>query len=237
MKRNCGAFSLIKSQTSVPRFTRKVISEMRDQLLTMNLDKECLVSTGSVHEKRERLIEHFYPTTLNDDTAGTTLHFAAVERTAPLSYTIDNVKGVMVEQLRNVSHLLGLPILNDETNQKWSKPILRDKLIAFIQAQDPNTNFDENLNENSDSSQNILEDDVVPWFLNLPRTGGVIKKIPKASREHHSRTCCELLERVTVVGDKKSWEQPRAFLANPKRGSKKNYITCHRHKQKVGPVQ
>ena len=53
---------------SVPRFTRKDINEMRDQLLTMNLDKECLPSSGSPEEKRDRLMGHFYPATLNVDT-------------------------------------------------------------------------------------------------------------------------------------------------------------------------
>ena len=41
---------------------------MMDQLLTMNLEKECLLSTGSVTERRERLMKHFYPTTHRDDT-------------------------------------------------------------------------------------------------------------------------------------------------------------------------
>ena len=49
---------------SFPRFTRKDINEMRDQLLTMNLDEECLPSSGSPEEKRNRLMEHFYPATL-----------------------------------------------------------------------------------------------------------------------------------------------------------------------------
>jgi hypothetical protein len=54
--------------TSVPRLTRNAINEMRDQLLTMNLDKEFLLTTGSPAEKKEGLLKHFYPTTLRDDT-------------------------------------------------------------------------------------------------------------------------------------------------------------------------
>ena len=54
--------------TSVPRLTRKAINEMRDQLLTMNLNQEGLLSTGSPEIMRSRLMEHFYPTPLNDET-------------------------------------------------------------------------------------------------------------------------------------------------------------------------
>ena len=54
--------------TSIPRFTRKDINNMKDQILTMNLDAERLPSTGTPKEKRDRLMEHFYPATLNVDT-------------------------------------------------------------------------------------------------------------------------------------------------------------------------
>ena len=299
----------MSSTPAVPRFTRKDINGMQDQLISMNLEKEGLDCTGKVKEMRKRLLDHFYPTSHSEvinpgsDPGFTPLHDAAPEDTnltsdpgftplhvaapldtnpasdssiaplhdaasvdtypasdsgftplhdaaqiveiqrerkdeninptndrgvtplhqAPFPYTVDHIKGFMVEQLQNISLEVGLPILNEETNQKFSKPILREKLIAFIQTHNQDTNLNAN---HPESSQNILEEEMETWFLNLPRTGGVIKKIPKASRPHCSRTYCELLESLTVVGDKKSWERwfefTRACLANPKRGGKKN---------------
>ena len=122
-------------------------------------------------------MELFYPTS---NSGGTPLHHAAyMEEIQPessnnptsdsgvtppyqaaaalLPYTVDHVKGLMVGQLRNISLQLRIPILNEETNQKLSKPILREKLIAFIQAQDHNINLEQNLNGNPDSSQNISD--------------------------------------------------------------------------------
>jgi hypothetical protein len=196
---------------AVPRFSRKDINGMQDQLVSMNLEKEGLDFTGKGKEMRKRLLEHFYPTSHSDviypgsDPGSTPLHDAApVDKNlasdpgftplhvaapvdinpasypgitplhdavsvdtnpandsgftplhdaaqkveiqperkdeninptndrgvtplhqAPFPYTVDHIKGFMVEQLRNISLELGLPILNEETNQKFSKPILR----------------------------------------------------------------------------------------------------------------
>ena len=227
------------------KFTRQDIKKMQEQLLTYNLGKECLSMTGSFKEKQQRLMEFFYPPSVPgvaSDSRLTPLHHAASVESlqqegkinpisdngvtplhqaaaAPVPYTVDHIKGFLVEQLRNISMELGLPIVNEETNQRLGKPILREKLIAYIQAQEQNVNTIPVL------SQNITEEEV-PWFLNLPRTRGVIKKIPKASRAHCARTYTEIIEGVTVVGDKKSWEKWYEFtgacLANPKRGGKKN---------------
>ena len=260
---------------AVPRFSRKDIIDMQDQLVSMNLEKEGLDFTGKGREMRRRLLEHFYPTSHFDviypgsDPGSTPLHDAApVDKNlasdpgftplhvaapvdinpasnsgitplhdavtvdinpasgsgvtplhkAPIPYTVDHIKGFMVEQLRNISLELGLPILNEETNLKLSKPILREKLIAFIQAQDQNTN----LNESPDPSQNIPDND--PWFLSLPRTGAVIQRVPKASRLPGSRSFGEVLDRVTVLNTKEAWENlyefARLVLAKPPRAGK-----------------
>ena len=68
---------------AVPRFSRKDIIDMQDQLLSMNLEKEGLDFTGKGKEMRKRLLEHFYPTSLSDviypgsDPGSTPLHDAA----------------------------------------------------------------------------------------------------------------------------------------------------------------
>ena len=45
-----------------PKFTRQEINKIKDHLLTMNLDKESVDSTGSFDEKCTSLMELFYPT-------------------------------------------------------------------------------------------------------------------------------------------------------------------------------
>ena len=68
---------------AVPRFSRKDIIDMQDQLVSMNLEKEGLDFTGKGKEMRKRLLEHFYPTSLSDviypgsDPGSTPLHDAA----------------------------------------------------------------------------------------------------------------------------------------------------------------
>ena len=98
---------------SVPRFTRKDINEMRDQLLTMNLDKECLPSTGGVIEKRKRLMEHFYPTTPSDVT-GPSSQYAAeqgpnVNLSASTNYSRTQINSLPVGPLKVALAALGLP--------------------------------------------------------------------------------------------------------------------------------
>ena len=141
---------------------------------------------------------------------------------APVLYKVDDIKCFLVDQLRNISLELGLPILDEETNQKLSKPILREKLIAFIQSQDPV--LEENLNANPDSYQNVPE--IEPWFSSLPKTGAVILRVPKASRLPGSRSFCEALDRVTALNTKEPWEKlfefARAVLAKPPRAGKNN---------------
>ena len=60
--------------SAIPKYTKDDINIMRDQMLTMNLDKECLHSSGSPEEKRDRLMGHFYPVTLGVDTGPSQCH-------------------------------------------------------------------------------------------------------------------------------------------------------------------
>ena len=53
--------SPMEDPTQIPKFTRQDIKKMKDQLLTLNLGKLCLDTTGSVNEKRQRLMDLFYP--------------------------------------------------------------------------------------------------------------------------------------------------------------------------------
>ena len=91
--------------TPVPRFTRSAINEMMDQLLTMNLDKEHLLSTGSVTERRERLMHHFYPTTHSDATLPTQPKMCAKPK-----YTRSEINIMRVGLLKSELAALNLPV-------------------------------------------------------------------------------------------------------------------------------
>ena len=66
--------SPMEDPTQIPKFTRQDIKKMKDQLLTLNLGKLCLDTTGSVNEKRQRLMDLFYP---KNDSGVTEFHHAA----------------------------------------------------------------------------------------------------------------------------------------------------------------
>ena len=66
--------SPMEDSTQIPKFTRQDIKKMKDQLLTLNLGKLCLDTTGSVNEKRQRLMDLFYP---KNDSGVTEFHHAA----------------------------------------------------------------------------------------------------------------------------------------------------------------
>ena len=75
----------------IPRYTKDEIKIMKDHLLTMNLNNECLLSTGSESEKRERLFKHFYP---SDNTGPN------VNRSASTKYTKTQINCLPVGPLR-----------------------------------------------------------------------------------------------------------------------------------------
>ena len=182
---------------AVPRFTRIDIQGMKDQRLAMNLNSEGLDSTGSETEKRLRLLEHFYPPS---DEA---LSPAPVSR-----YTVDQVKSLLVEPLRNISIELGLPILDSETKAKLTKPILRDQLIGFIQSQGQNEN-------------------PVTVDFDFSRKGAILKRIPQASRVQVCILLTTVISNLVAnVNDTEVWKVFFAFakeiLGNPNRGGKKS---------------
>ena len=84
----------------IPRYTKDEIKIMKDHLLTMNLNNECLLSTGSESEKRERLFKHFYP---SDNTGPN------VNRSASTKYTKTQINCLPVGPLRVALAELGLP--------------------------------------------------------------------------------------------------------------------------------
>jgi hypothetical protein len=154
---------------SFPRFTRKDINEMRDQLLTMNLDEECLPSSGSPEEKRDRLMEHFYPATLSVDTGP-----SVIPSTSDTVETNSNVKekpsGSLVESItKEVKDLKVVPLRERlealGLDKKGLKSVLQDRLLNHLLA---------------DSMEEILNE--VTSLLDFQRQGSVIKQIPKASR-------------------------------------------------------
>ena len=276
---------------AVPRFTRKYINDMQDQLLSMNLEKEGLDFTGKGKEMRKRLLDHFYPTSHSDvlypgsdpgstplhdaapvdtnlasdpgftplhvaapvdtnppsdsgitplhdavsvdtnpasDLGSTPLHDAASVDTNPASdsgltplhvaaptLSQEEVKGLKVDKLRLVSMELGLPTVDNVTKRNLLKPALRDQVLNHI-------NFLE-------ANQKVpsLERPDEPWFQGLPRTGSVIKRVPKAARLNGSRILTDLLERIIATPDsKEAWEKYYQFaytcLKTPPRAGKKN---------------
>ena len=126
--------------TSVPRFMKKDINNMKDQILTMNLDAERLPSTGNAKEKRDRLMEHFYPATLNVDTDPN-----LIPSTSDTVETNSNVKeklplsGSLVESITKEVNVLKVPALKERLrtlglDDKGLKQVLRDRLMDHLLA-------------------------------------------------------------------------------------------------------
>jgi hypothetical protein len=89
--------------TPVPRFTRNAINEMREHLLTMNLEQEGLLSTGSFKEKQEQLIKHFYPTTHSNDSGPN------ANVSASINHSRTQINSLPVGPLKAALAALGLP--------------------------------------------------------------------------------------------------------------------------------
>ena len=210
--------------TSVPRYTRKAINEMKDQLVTMNLDQEGLLSTGSPETMRSRLMEHFYPTTLNDDTGPsvspslpTSEEINAIPSTSDTVGAVPNVKeklsGSLAESItKEVKKLKVVPLREKlrslGLDEKGLKTVLQDRLLDHLLA---------------DSEEEILNE--VASLLDFQRQGNVIKQIPKASRIQAGKSFAEILRKVILKNDLESWGElfrfARDFFGTPNRGGKK----------------
>ena len=197
--------------TSVPRFTRKAINNMKDQMLTMNLDAISLPSTGTPKEKRDRLMEHFYPDTLSFDTGSN-----VTPSTSDAVETNSNVKGIRsgstVESITNEVNDLKVPALKERLrtlglDDKGLKQVLRDRLLDHLLV---------------DSMEEILDE--VASLLDFQRQGSVIKQIPKASRIQAGKSFAEILRKVIINNDLESWGQlfrfARDYFGKPNRGGK-----------------
>jgi hypothetical protein len=90
---------IVFKMSAIPKYTKDDINIMRDQMLTMNLDRECLPSTGSETEKRERLLKHFYPTTLSPN----------ANMSAMPKYTKGQINSLPLAPLKDALAALGLP--------------------------------------------------------------------------------------------------------------------------------
>ena len=198
--------------TSVPRFMKKDINNMKDQILTMNLDAERLPSTGTAKEKRDRLMEHFYPATLSIDTdpnvipsTSDTVQTNSNVKEKPFGSPVENitkeVNDLKVVPLRERLRTLGL-------DDKGLKQVLRDRLLDHLLA---------------DSMEEILDE--VAGLLDFQRQGSVIKQIPKASRIQAGKSFAEILRKVILNNDLESWGQlfrfARDYFGKPNRGGKK----------------
>ena len=210
--------------TSVPRLTRKAINEMKDQLVTMNLDQEGLLSTGSPEIMRSRLMEHFYPTTLNDDTGHSVSpslpvseEINAIPSTSDTVGAVPNYKeklsGSLVESItKEVKKLKVVPLREKlrslGLDEKGLKTVLQDRLLDHLLA---------------DSKEEILNE--VASLLEFQRQGNVIKQIPKASRIQAGKSFAEVLGKVILKNDLESWGElfrfARDFFGTPNRGGKK----------------
>jgi hypothetical protein len=184
---------------------------MRDQLLTMNLDTECLLSTGTPEEKRDRLMEHFYPATLNVDTGPN-----VIPSTSDTVETDSNIKekpsGSLVESITEEVKSLKVVPLRERLralglDDKGLKPVLRDRLLDHLLA---------------DSMEEIQNE--VASLLDFQRQGSVIKQIPKASRIQAGKSFAEILRKVILSNDLESWGQlfrfARDYFGKPNRGGK-----------------
>ena len=72
--------SSMENSTEIPKITKQEIKRMKEQLLTLNLERLCLSITGSFSEKQQRLMDFFHPPSVSgvaSDPRLTPLHHAA----------------------------------------------------------------------------------------------------------------------------------------------------------------
>ena len=188
----------LSSSSAIPRLTRKAINEMRDQLLTMNLNVEGLVSTGSETEMRKRLMEHFYPTS---DVSGPNVK---VKATSPKEWSRTLIQKASLAKLKKHCSDLGLST-ECETTRKVDE--LRLRLRNYY-------GYDQASSTNQTNSLDFL------------KYGSVLKRIPKGSRPKAAKTFSQILQNIVEKNDNKSWQSlfqfARSCLGGTKRGGKKN---------------
>ncbi len=218
---------------------------MKEHLLVLNLNQECLDSTGSVESMRERLMKKFYPTS---DPGAAPLHHAALAGNlqsessqnptsdpgaTPLHHAAQ-VGNLQSESSPNPTSDPGAtPLHHASIVEGITKEVqdlkvgpLRDKLKSLgLDPKGLKAVLQQRLLDHllADSSEEIRNETMN--LLDFQKQGSVIKQIPKASRIQAGKSFAEVLRRVILFNDLESWGNlfrfARDFFGKPNRGGAK----------------